>query len=172
MLKRLQHLNENVGIVNGDSCLRLGFGPHSVDTFCLVWLLLVWCCWSRLSLWRHGTHVSCRPRFWGHCLQGLLSSIPICFPTLQWSRQFKCGRPFYDFGLDCLLLYWGLSILNEIVGTGPIATHLDPACAQTMPCLPKTLVTCPWQARLLQKSCVRRIQYDNKGNTLPVRQNK
>ena len=30
----------------------------------------------------------------------------------------------------------GPSILSKGVGTGPIATHFDPACAQTMPRLP------------------------------------
>ena len=33
----------------------------------------------------------------------------------------------------------GPSVLDEEVGTGPIVTHLGPACAQTMPCLPKNL---------------------------------
>ena len=31
----------------------------------------------------------------------------------------------------------GLSVLDKRVGTGPIVTHLGPACTQTMPCLPK-----------------------------------
>ena len=29
------------------------------------------------------------------------------------------------------------NILSKRVGTGPIVTHFDPACAQTMPCSPE-----------------------------------
>ena len=36
----------------------------------------------------------------------------------------------------------------------------------------ETLVTYPWQAKLLQGSYDRHIQYDNKGNMLPIKQNK
>ena len=44
-----------------------------------------------------------------------------------------CGGPFWDVRLGYLLLHWGLSVLGRRVRTGPIATHLGPACAQTMP---------------------------------------
>ena len=37
----------------------------------------------------------------------------------------------------------------------------------------ETLVTCPWQTKLLQKGYGKQIQYDNNdANMLPVRQNK
>ena len=41
MLQWLQHLDENVGIVSGDSLLLLRFSPCLVDTFRLVGLVLV-----------------------------------------------------------------------------------------------------------------------------------
>ena len=42
------------------------------------------------------------------------------------------------------------SVLSKRVETGPTVTHFGPACAQTMPHLPRTSFTCPWQAELLQ----------------------
>ena len=39
----------------------------------------------------------------------------------------------WDVELGYLLLHWGLSVLGRRVRTGPIATHFDPACAQTIP---------------------------------------
>ena len=62
-----------------------------------------------------------------------------------------CGGPFCTFGLGCLLLHCGPSVLGRRVRTGLIATHLGPAYAQTMPPFAETLVTCPWQAKLLQR---------------------
>ena len=104
VLQRLQHLNEDVGIVSGDSWLWLGFSPHSVNTFRLVMLLLVRRCWPRFCLRGHGAHVLCHPGSWGHLF--MRASIPIYFLTPQWSHQFKCGGPFCDVGLGCLPLYW------------------------------------------------------------------
>ena len=61
----------------------------------------------------------------------LLSSIPVCFLTPQRSRQFKYGAPFWDYGLGCLWPYYGPKVLRRKVKTGPIVTHLKPACTQT-----------------------------------------
>ena len=57
-----------------------------------------------------------------------------------------CGGPFWDVGLGCLLQHWDPSVLSKRVRTGPITTHLGPACAQTMLFFAETLITCPWQA--------------------------
>ena len=46
----------------------------------------------------------------------------------------------------------GPNILDKRVDTSPTITHFGLAYAQTMPCFAKTLVTCPWQAKLLWKS--------------------
>ena len=72
VLQRLQHFNEDVGIVSGDSWLQLGFSPHSVNAFRLVRLLLVRCYWPRFCLRGHGVDVSHRPGFWGYLFVGLL----------------------------------------------------------------------------------------------------
>ena len=104
VLQRLQHFNEDIGIVSRDSWLRLGFSPHSVNTFRLVRLLLVRCYWPRFCLRGHGVDVSHRPGFWGHLF--VKAFVPICFPTPQWCRQFKCDGPFCNVGLGCLLRYW------------------------------------------------------------------
>ena len=45
-----------------------------------------------------------------------------------------------------------LNFLDKRVGTGPVATQFDLACAQTMPGL---LGTCLQQAELFQTSCGR-----------------
>ena len=42
-----------------------------------------------------------------------------------------CSGPFCDVGLGCLLLYWAQVFWIKEVETGPIVTHLGPACAQT-----------------------------------------
>ena len=97
VLQQLQHFNEDVSIVNGDSWLWLGFNPHFVDTFRLVGLLLVRCFWPGLCLQRHDALVSCCHGFWGHLF--MKAFVPICFPTPQQSRKFKCDRPFCDFGV-------------------------------------------------------------------------
>ena len=54
-----------------------------------------------------------------------------------------CGGPSCTFGLGCLLLYCGPSVLGRRVKTDLIATHLGPTYTQTMPIFAKTLVTCP-----------------------------
>ena len=79
-------------------------------------------------------------------------------------EMYSLWWAFCDFRLDCLLLYWGPSVLDKRVGIGSIATHLGPACAQTMPCLPKL-----WSHAHGRRNCYNKA---NKGNTLPVRQNK
>ena len=82
----------------------VGVQPRSVNPFCLVRLLLVRRCWPRLCLQGHDAHVLCCPRFWGHLFARV--SVLIYFLTLQWSRQFKCGGPFCNVRLGCLLPYW------------------------------------------------------------------
>ena len=68
-----------------------------------------------------------------------------------------CGGLFFlcSTGLPpvVLLLYWavlplavlGPSVLSKGVETGPTGTQLGPACAQTIPCLPRA---CLRQAKL------------------------
>ena len=68
---------------------------------------------------------------------------------------------FCDFGLNYLLLYWGPSVLNKRVGIDPIATHLGPDCAQTMPCLPKL-----WSHAHGSQSCYRRVMADTYSMTM------
>ena len=41
MLQRLQHLDEKVGIISGNTLLLLRSSPRSIDTFRLVELVLV-----------------------------------------------------------------------------------------------------------------------------------
>ena len=104
VLQRLQHFNEGVGIVSGESWLWLWFSPHSVNTFRLVRLLLVRYCWPRFCLRGHNAYVSRCPGSWWHLF--VRASIPICFPTSYWSCQFKYSGPFCNVRLGCLLLYW------------------------------------------------------------------
>ena len=49
----------------------------------------------------------------------------------------------------------GPNILSKRVETGPTATQFDPACAQTMPCLPRAHLQ---QAKLFQMSCGKQIK--------------
>ena len=56
----------------------------------------------------------------------------------------------------------GPSVLSRGVETGPTATHFGPDCAQTMPRLPRTSFTCPWQAKLLRMSHASRHDNNNK----------
>ena len=42
--------------------------------------------------------------------------------------------------------------MDKGVETGSTTTHFGPACAQTMPHLPKALFTCLWQVELLWTS--------------------
>ena len=104
VLQQLQHFDKNVNIFSRDSLLLLGFSPRSADTFRLVGLVLVGCCWPWLCLWGHSAHVLCCFRSWGHSLRGLSSTIPVFFPTPQQSCQCKCGGPFCNCRLGYLLL--------------------------------------------------------------------
>ena len=55
-------------------------------------------------------------------------------PKLIWSNLLTDWYFLATYvRLDWLLLHWGLSVLGRGVRTDPIATHLDPACAQTIP---------------------------------------
>ena len=69
----------------------------------------------------------------------------------------KCGGPFLQCwaGLPTAIL--DPSVLSKRVETGPTVTHFGPACAQTMPRLPRTSFTCPWQAELLRMSYGKQI---------------
>ena len=64
-----------------------------------------------------------------------MTSIPICFSTPHWSRQFNVVGLFWlnRVGLPPMVL--GSNILSKEVETGPTATQFGPACAQAMPCL-------------------------------------
>ena len=55
-------------------------------------------------------------------------------------------------GVGLLFMALGPSFLDQGVGTGPAATQVGPACAQTRPGLPGT---CLQQAELFQTSCDR-----------------
>ena len=111
VLQWLQHFDEGVDIVYGDSCLRLRISPRSVGAFCLVKLLLVGRRRPRFCLWRYDTHISCRPGLGWHCFARgavFFSFAPVCFPTLQWSRQFNVGA----FFVYCVL-GWATSYGNR-----------------------------------------------------------
>ena len=66
-----------------------------------------------------------------------MTSIPICFSTPHWSRQFNVVGLFWlnRVGLPPVVL--GPNIQSKGVETGPIATQFGLACAQTMPRLPR-----------------------------------
>ena len=160
VLQWLQHFNEGVGIISGDSWSWLWFSPHSVNTFRPVRLLLVRRCWPRFCLRGHGAHVSCHPGSWWHLFAR--TSVPICFPTPLWSHQFKCAGPFLQCWAGLPLTVLGPSVLSKGVETNLAWTHFDPACAQTMPRLPRTSFTCPWQAKLLRMSYASRHDNNNK----------
>ena len=68
---------------------------------------------------------------------------------------------FCDFRLDRLLLYWGPSVLDKRVVTGPIITHLSLACVQTIPRLPKL-----WSHAHGRQSCYRRVMADTYSMTI------
>ena len=55
-------------------------------------------------------------------------------------------------GVGLLPVALGPSFLDKGVGTGPAATQVGPACAQTRPALPGT---CLQQAELFQTNCGR-----------------
>ena len=101
--QRLQHFNEGVGIISGDSWLWSWISSHFVNTFCLVRSLLVRHCWPKFCLRGNDAYVSCCPGSWCHLFTRAF--IPIYFPTPQQSHQFKFGGPFCNVGLVCLLLY-------------------------------------------------------------------
>jgi len=142
VLQRLQHFNEGIGIVSGDSWLWLWFSRHSVNIFRLVRLLLVRCCWPRFYLRSHGAHVSCHPGSWWHLF--VRASIPTYFPTPQWSCQFKCGGSFLQCWAGLPPLVLGPNFLSKRVETGPTATYFGSTCTQTMSRLPGTSFICPW----------------------------
>ena len=89
------------------------------------------------------------PKRWVKTLKTFLNFkvAGLCFSSLRKRFSNKVGNygcwAFCDFGLDYLLLYCDPSILDRRVGTGPIITHLEPACVQTMPRSVETLITCP-----------------------------
>ena len=56
---------------------------------------------------------------------------------MMWWAFLQCWA-----GLPLAVL--GPSVLSKGVEIGPIATHFGPACAQTMPRLPRISFTCPW----------------------------
>ena len=68
---------------------------------------------------------------------------------------------FCDFRLDCLLLYWGPSVLDKRVGIGQITTHLGLACVQTIPRLSKL-----WSHAHGRRSCYRRVMADTYSMTI------
>ena len=83
-----------------------------------------------------------------------MTSIPICFSTPHWSRQFNVVGLFWlnRVGLPPVVL--GPNIQSKGVETGPIATQFGPTYAQIMPRLPGA---CLWRAELFQVSCGRQI---------------
>ena len=52
-----------------------------------------------------------------------------------------CGGPFCTFGLGCILLHCGPSVLGRRVRISSIATHFGPTYTQTMPPFAETFVT-------------------------------
>ena len=94
----------------------------------------------------------------GICLRGLLSQSAFQLPSGV--TNLNVVGLFCNVGLGCLLL--GPSVLSKGVKTNLAWTHFDPACAQTMPRLPRTSFTCPWQAKLLRMSYASR--HDNINN--------
>ena len=108
--------------------LGCGWGLAPVLLITSAWFGCCWCGVVGLDSACEGTTLM---------LRRLLFFVHIYFPTPQRSRQFKCSGPFCDFRLDCLLLYWGPSVLDKRVKTDPIAVHLGLACAQAMPPFPK-----------------------------------
>ena len=53
--------------------------------------------------------------------------------------MISCDGPFWDCGLGYLLPHYGPKVLDRKVRIGPIATYLEPACAQTKAPLLKLL---------------------------------
>ena len=68
---------------------------------------------------------------------------------------------FMIFGLDCLLLYWGPSVLDKRAETGSIVTHLGLACAHAMPRLSKI-----WTHAHGRRRCCRKVMVDTYGMTI------
>ena len=109
-----------------------------------VWLN---CCWWSVV----GLDSACEGTALMFCVvQDLCSilfvraSIPTYFPSPQRSRQFKCGGPFLQCWARLSPTVIGPSVLSKGVKTGPTTTHFGPACAQTMPRLPRIAFICPW----------------------------
>ena len=100
--------------------------------------------------------ISCKPHFF---FITNLQKIKILF---QIKKPIVVGL-FYDFGMGwpgLPLAVLGPSILDKRVGTGPIVTHFDMACAQTMPCLPKL-----WSHAHGRRSCNGRIMASRCNNS-------
>ena len=95
--------------------------------------------------------------FWRECLREIyFTSLT---NTIITNSLYSCGGPFLSYWVRLPPTVLGLSVLDKRVGSGPIVTHLGPACAQIMSCLPKL-----WSHAHGRQSCCRRVMASRHNN--------